>query len=299
MKIRTFLMVVVLFTASVFTCYSQDSVCLDSGDATTLQEYIAFLPALGLEKGIQKSLAAKMNNAAMLIGKERFNAASNILDALVLEVQGLAGGKIPSELAVQIVEAIGQLGCCDTGLAAPLGFPFLNPGDIERLAAFGIPNWSGTEPHNGIDLILKSGVTSSAIISPTAGTITSIEASSNPFSNPVGQMILHVDVSVNCAWAVSLVFEPSFDPTLLGYEALKTAQINAIKVKVGDSVEPGSPIGELLVGSLGYPHLHYMVQRDGSPVCAYQYSSTAAQAIFDPIAKTGESSGSICISPNN
>jgi hypothetical protein len=289
MKIRAFFLAFVLFTASVFTCYGQDAVCLDSGDATTLQDYITFLPTLGLEKGIQKSLASKMSNAAMLIGKERFNAASNILDALVLEVRGLAGNKIPSALAQEIVEAIGQLKCCDTGLAAPLGFPFANPGDIGKLAAFGIPNWSGTLPHNGIDLILKPEVTSSAIISPTAGRITAIEASSNPFSYPVGQLLLQVEISVNCAWTVSLVFEPSTVD-----ENLKTAQRNAIKVNVGDSVEPGSPIGDLLAGGLGYPHLHYMVLHQGQPVCAYQYSSAGANVIFDGIQKTPEST-SVCM----
>jgi hypothetical protein len=287
MKIRMFFLAFVLFTASVFTCYGQDAVCLDSRDAARLEEYITYLPALGLEKGIQKSLTAKMSNAAMLIGKQRINAASNILDALVLEIQALAGNKIAPELAEVIAEKISELKICDNEFA-PFGFPFEVPGDIGKLAAFGIPNWSGTLPHNGIDLILNPELTASRIISPTAGRIASIKVSSNPFSNPMGQLILQVEIYVNSDWTVSLAFEPSTMD-----ETLKTEQIDAIKVQVGDSVEPGSPIGDLLAGNLGYPHLHYMVLYQGQTVCAYQYSSAAARAIFDAI------STAVCVNTNN
>ena len=288
MKIRMFFLAFVLFTASVFTCYGQDAVCLDSRDAATLEEYITYLPALGLEKGIEKSLVSKMRNAAMLIGKERINAASNILDALVLEIQVLAGNKIPSPLAEVIAEKISELKICDSEFA-PFGFPFAVPGDIGKLAAFGIPNWSGTLPHNGIDLILNPELSASPIISPTAGRITSIKVSSNTFSNPVGQLILQVEIYVNSDWTVALAFEPSTVD-----ETRETAQINAITVEVGDSVEPGSPIGNLLAGDLGYPHLHYMVLYQRQPVCAYQHSSATAQAIFDAIPKTAEST-SVCM----
>ena len=65
-----------------------------------------------------------------------------------------------------------------------LDFPFANPGNIERMAAFGIPNWSGTEPHNGIDLIIYESLYGTRIISPTNGTIDSIDISENPYSHP-------------------------------------------------------------------------------------------------------------------
>ena len=51
----------------------------------------------------------------------------------------------------------------------PLEFPLDNAGDIARIAAFGIRNWSGTEPHNGIDLVIKESLASARIISPYYG----------------------------------------------------------------------------------------------------------------------------------
>ena len=52
----------------------------------------------------------------------------------------------------------------------------------------------------------------------------------------------------------------------------------------GQEVGVGTPVADLLVGTLGYPHLHYMLMRGGDFVCAYGYSSPAAQAAFEAIA---------------
>jgi murein DD-endopeptidase MepM/ murein hydrolase activator NlpD len=161
----------------------------------------------------------------------------------------------------------------------PLEFPFEDSSDVERLAAFGTPNWSGTEPHNGIDLIVFQTESRSKIISPTRGTVQSIRVSENPFSDPVNQLILTVEIFVNDEWTVDLVIEPS---TVT--EATRTAQIDAIAMQVGSVVDVGQDIGDLLVGELGYPHLHYMIIRNGQPVCAYAHSSDAARKTFDEIA---------------
>jgi len=170
---------------------------------------------------------------------------------------------------------------------SPLEFPFLIPGNIERLAAFGIPNWSGTQPHNGIDLILYTSLSSSKIISPAKGMVQSITASENPYSNPVNQLLLTVEVFVNYEWTIALVFEPG-----TANEGTKAAQMSAMKVQAGQLVEIGQEIGDLIVGELGYPHLHYMPMRNGQAVCAYSYSSDAAKRIFDDIAT--RSSSAIC-----
>lgn len=174
----------------------------------------------------------------------------------------------------------------------PLEFPFANPGDIVRMAAFGIPNWSGSEPHNGIDLVIDASLASTRIISPTAGEVVSISMSENPYSNPVGQLILTVSIRVNSEWQVNLVLEPgTADP------ALKSAQRAAVLVTQGQTVAAGTPVADLMVGTLGYPHLHHMVERNRQTVCAYAHSSEAARRMFQDIARLPNSNvpgGNIC-----
>ncbi len=162
----------------------------------------------------------------------------------------------------------------------PLEFPFQNWRQVTRMAAFGIPNWSGSEPHNGIDLIVT---TPAVIISPTAGTIAAIKAKENSYSHPPGQLILSIDIYINRQRTVSLCFEPGTTSAIL-----KSQQIAAIQVKKGDRVQVGTVIGTLLVGEQGYTHIHYMLQ-DGaghSPICPYIYSSPAAKTIFETLKNT-------------
>ena len=162
----------------------------------------------------------------------------------------------------------------------PLEFPFQDWHQVTRLAAFGVPNWSGSEPHSGIDLIVD---TPAVIVSPTAGTIAAIDTKENPYSHPVGQLILGVDIYINRQRKVSLGFEPgTVSPSL------KAQQIAAILVKKGDRVQVGTVIGTLLVGEQGYSHIHYSLQ-DGaghSPVCPYIFSSAAARMIFETLKNT-------------
>jgi murein DD-endopeptidase MepM/ murein hydrolase activator NlpD len=162
----------------------------------------------------------------------------------------------------------------------PLEFPFRNWQQVTRMAAFGAPNWSGSEPHSGIDLIVTAPA---VIISPTAGTIAAIETKENPFSHPVGQLILGIDIYINSKRKVSMAIEPG--TTSAG---LKTQQIAAILVKKGDRVQVGTVIGTLLIGEQGYSHIHYSLQ-DGAghnPVCPYIYSSAAARTIFETLKDT-------------
>jgi murein DD-endopeptidase MepM/ murein hydrolase activator NlpD len=173
-----------------------------------------------------------------------------------------------------------------------LEFPFGNVGDIVRMAAYGIPNWSGSDPHNGIDLQIDDSLISSSIISPVAGRVTGIETHENPYSNPPNQLMVTVSILAPSGLEVYLVLEPSTTDSVT-----KANQLAAIHVIEGDDVDVGTPIAELLVGNLGYPHLHYMVMRDGDLVCAYGYSSPAAQAIFETLAQIPESNlpdGNIC-----
>lgn len=174
----------------------------------------------------------------------------------------------------------------------PLAFPVGNVADIVRIAAFGIPNWSGAEPHNGTDLIIDDSLASTRIISPTAGVVTSISTSENPFSDPPGQLLLTVSIRINGEWTVHLVLEPSTVDS-----ALRTAQLAAILVSEGETVEIGTPVADLMVGTLGYPHLHYMVEHGGEAVCAYAHSSEDARAAFESLAALPDShlpDGNIC-----
>ena len=162
----------------------------------------------------------------------------------------------------------------------PLEFPFQDWHQVTRMAAFGVPNWSGSEPHSGIDLIVTAPA---VIVSPTAGTISEIVTKENPYSHPVGQLILGIDIYINRKRTVSLGIEPG--TTSAG---LKAQQIAAILVKKGDRVQVGTVIGTLLVGEQGYSHIHYSLQ-DGAghnPVCPYIYSSAAARTIFETLKNT-------------
>ena len=175
----------------------------------------------------------------------------------------------------------------------PLEFPFANPAAIVRMAAWGIPNWSGSEPHNGMDFQVAGHLTSTTITSPTAGEVRSVSSSENPFSHPAGQLMVTIAIRVNGEWTVDLVLEPSTsDP------ALKAAQLAAVRVHEGQTVSAGTPVADLLVGTLGYPHLHYMVERGTSTVCAYAHSSEAAKRTIEAIARYPNSTvpgGQICV----
>lgn len=185
---------------------------------------------------------------------------------------------------------------CDGGFRdfvfQPLEFPFSDTADIVRIAAYGIPNWSGSEPHNGIDLIVDEHLAATRIISPTAGVVKSISTHENPYSDPVGQLLVTVAIRVNGEWTVNLVLEPSSADA-----ATRTAQLAAILVSEGQEVTVGMPVADLVVGTLGYPHMHYMVEHNGEDVCAYAHSSDAAKAVFTSLAALPGSNlpdGNIC-----
>ena len=178
------------------------------------------------------------------------------------------------------------------GVFVPLEFPFKTPANIQHMTAFGVPNWSGPEPHNGIDLVVYDSLTNVKIIAPCAGLI-KVDIKRNPYSTPPDLLLLTVNVQINSEWTVGLIFEPMTDSKLV-----ENNQISAIKVKDGDFVKAGDEIGDLLVGNKGYVHLHYMVTRNQDAVCAYANSSAGAKQIFEQIAATRSNNnlpnGNIC-----
>ncbi len=200
---------------------------------------------------------------------------------------------MPMALIAVLVIACGGGGVNGNGsgdvVFESLSFPFKTPADVVRLAAFGIPNWSGSEPHNGIDLVVNQALPSTKLISPTNGTVRTIKISENPFSRPPNQLLLQIEIRVNGEWTVIMVIEPS---TL--DEQLKANQIAAVQVVVGQNVVTGDEIADLLIGDLGYPHLHFMLERNGAAVCAYEFSSDSAKALFEAIPKVSQSDGFLC-----
>ena len=185
--------------------------------------------------------------------------------------------------------AISALPGCHTGMLGPdpwsaapsLEFPVQVPSNIKSLGAFGTPNWSGTQPHNGIDLVMKPGTGQEMIIAPAPGTVTNINSHSNSFSHPPGQLILTVDVMVDMDWTYSLNYEPGTNN-----DALKSSQASHILVKVGQKLRTGDHVGFLLEGELGYMHMHFGLRHRNVDMCAYLESSAASKAIFDAIGNT-------------
>ncbi|MFC1511162.1 hypothetical protein ACFL5U_02090 [Candidatus Margulisiibacteriota bacterium] len=163
-----------------------------------------------------------------------------------------------------------------------LGYPFSTPADVIGLSSFGIPNWSGSDPHNGIDLVIDhTTLVNSEIISPTDGSIRSITVSENPFATPPTWLIT-VAITVNSTWQIDLVLEPD-----TSIEATATAQQNAIVVSEGAEVSTGDKIADLLVGEDDYVHLHYIAYQDDTAVCAYKFSTDAAKALFLDVVANG------------
>ena len=163
-----------------------------------------------------------------------------------------------------------------------LEFPFKNSEDVAGIRAFGIPNWSGTEPHNGIDIVLKENIPQTTILAPVTGVVTSITAKPNPFSHPPGKIIVGVTILVQPMKQVEFAFEPdSADPGVI------ETQKQAIVVHKGQRVKVGDVIGELINGGTDAAHIHLSVKDTGKDLCAYNYSSPESMAIYDQIIKSG------------
>ncbi len=160
----------------------------------------------------------------------------------------------------------------------PLHFPVRTPGDIARVAAFGVPLGSGSEPHDGTDLFVHGHLRSTMIVSPANGTVKRIRVRKDAGANGTEEFLVEVEIFINPDWSVVLKFDPSTtDPRV------RTAQVDAIRVRKGQRVAVGDDIGDLMVGERGYSSLHYSVLRGGRPVCARTCSSETAKKAFDAI----------------
>lgn len=169
----------------------------------------------------------------------------------------------------------------------PLEFPIADSAKILRMAAYHTPDWGDPGVfHNGIDLVIDTPQTPQAtdpvrVVAPTRGVIREIRIDDNPY-NP-GQYMFKVLIRINKEWSVLLIFEPA-----LGVGETQEKQSALITVQQNQMVNTGDDIGFLVDGEREYSHLHYMLERNGQIVCAYDYSSQTAKTIFDQVsAATG------------
>ena len=165
----------------------------------------------------------------------------------------------------------------------PLEFHFANPDDIDYIASFGYPDWSGPGlPHNGIDLRIPMDIGKSVIISPSNGTVKNIT------HDKIG---VGVEIQINEDYMVMVGFEPGDTSEFL------LPQLEALRVVEGQVVHTGDTLGDLLVGRLGYPHIHLLLNINRRDYCPYNYSSVQAKEIYDMIVEEREASlycGEIC-----
>jgi hypothetical protein len=159
-----------------------------------------------------------------------------------------------------------------------MDFPIAETDKIERLSAYYTPDWGEIGVfHNGIDLVISDNVT---IISPVQGVIVSYTENINSYG---GNVLFEINIAINLFWSVHLVLEPGFRD-----ELNNSLQSSYIDVGIGQRVDPGDELATLLFSNQ-YPHLHYMLVNLGSVVCAYNYSTAAAQSIFNDIATDSNS----------
>ena len=125
--------------------------------------------------------------------------------------------------------------------------------------------------------MIASNVT---IIAPVDGVVTGVGEHVNPYA---GNVLFEIGIAVNWAWTVKLVLEPGFLDSVNN-----SLQSDLIDVSYGQQVHAGDELATLL-HSENYPHLHYMLLSYGQDVCAYNYSSSSAQTIFEEIATDSNS----------
>ena len=156
-----------------------------------------------------------------------------------------------------------------------LEFPFENSDEIIRLRSYNLIEEGGAyeDHHRGIDLEIS--VNGTKVISPCVGTVGLITSTVNKNK---GHIMISVNIRINHAWSIMLVFEPYSNST-----EFHEYQMSLLKVKFGQKISIGDEVGLLLIGG-EFPHIHYQVNRYFNDVCPYNYSSIEAQIIFEDIA---------------
>ncbi|MHA1109698.1 MAG: hypothetical protein ACTSRE_01245 [Promethearchaeota archaeon] len=154
-------------------------------------------------------------------------------------------------------------------LPAPsVDFPVEDPSVVHIIWGYGD---QGGDHHNGIDFGCNTSV------NIVAWCDMEVEDIDTFYNERGGHWQTNVGLKFNDKYSFVCAFEPwALNETYAYY------QEDAISVEVGQIVTRGEVIGELLNYGDG-THIHFGMYNNTADVCAYQYFSETAKAIFDPI----------------
>lgn len=138
--------------------------------------------------------------------------------------------------------------------------PYISKDEIVR-----VPQMWSPPNHLGVDFEGKMDTRFCAVCN---GEITSI---SKYVMNGYGTWAITINLKINPTYSAIYVFEP--DTT---EESIADLQLQKIAVKVGDKVTTGQLIGKLYAHG-GYPHLHFVVSKNGEWVDPFPYFTEEAQ----------------------
>ncbi len=135
--------------------------------------------------------------------------------------------------------------------------PYANLSELVEARCYGVDPWDEAtkEVHGGIDLIprhtdLGPGETRKVgLVAPASGTIHDVRE----LAKAGKATAFMLTVKVNDYWFVGMVLEPqNLDPSVAD------EQRRSIAVQVGQTVQRGDRIGDLVVTNVHYPHVHFM-----------------------------------------
>lgn len=130
----------------------------------------------------------------------------------------------------------------------------------------------GGVTHTGLDF--EFDFTRPNIIAPCDGVIT--EVNKHPIS--LGNIIFSVVITYNQNWDTFIAFEPySPDPVIADM------QEEEIVVSLNQVVQRGDLLGRLIVPSTEFPHIHWGVNYNKTPVCPRDYLIPEAQEQLDTL----------------
>ncbi len=149
-----------------------------------------------------------------------------------------------------------------------IDFPVENTDTIDIIWGYGD---QGGDFHNGIDFGCNSSVSILAWCDMTVVDVTTFLNDRN------GLWQTNVFLEFNKRFTFDCAFEPGSQN-----ETYANLQRDAINVEVGQTIQRGEVLGELLIHR-GGTHIHFGMHDQGESVCAYHYFSETAKAIFNPL----------------
>ncbi|MHA1555981.1 MAG: M23 family metallopeptidase [Candidatus Heimdallarchaeota archaeon] len=154
-------------------------------------------------------------------------------------------------------------------LDAPLiDFPVENTDVIHIIWGYGD---QGGDFHNGIDYGCNTSVNIIAWCDMTVEDITTF------YNDAGGHWQTNVQLEFNKRFSFVCAFEPwALNETFANY------QRDAINVEIGQTIQRGEILGELLYQGSG-THIHFGMYDQNEDVCAYHYYTETAKSIFDPL----------------